>query len=427
MNDTNKNYDVIVVGAGPAGITAALFAAKQNRSVLLLERTAFPREKICGDGLSTRAVKTLEALGLYETFLERCPINRIDGVVFSSPKGARLPINYASMGRKDDVEGYTLNRTLFDDFLLNEARRAGVDVVERFTARELLRDDSGAVVGVSGDDTYRTRVRTYGAKVVVCACGIFPRILRLAGMDYPKTERCVFGVKQYFKGVDCDPRMIEMHFIPSIIEGYFWIFPEVGDVVNIGFIIPERIRRRRHIDGRKELERIISSPRFAHRFRFAEPLSEPKAAFLNLGGTKVFPPVAGLLVIGDSMGLTEHFTGEGVGNAMFSAQKAAEVINSAFTAGDFSAKRMSLFHEICVKVLLKEFRVSAIVNRMKCVWLIDFVIGAASRNGETMMKIAKAVASQKDRKRLLNPLFYLRLLLRGNPRHAGKSTNNPIT
>jgi flavin-dependent dehydrogenase len=112
------------------------------------------------------------------------------------------------------------------------------------------------------------------------------------------------------------------------------------------------------------------------------------------------------------MGLTEHFTGEGVGNAMFSAQKAAQVITTAFATNDFSAKTMALFHENCVKVLLKEFRVSAIVNKMKWVWLINFVVGVAAKNQETMMKIAHAVASQKDRKRLLNPLFYMKLLFK---------------
>jgi flavin-dependent dehydrogenase len=182
--------------------------------------------------------------------------------------------------------------------------------------------------------------------------------------------------------------------------------------VKIGFVIPEKVKKKKKIDPKKELQKIISSRHFADRFKFAQAVTKPKATFLNLGGTKVLKPKGGLLIIGDAMGLIEHFTGEGVGNAMFSAQKAAEVINSAFEKGDFSTKKMAMYHKICVRVLLKEFRVSAIVNKMKCVWLINFVIGVAAKNRETMMSIAESVASQKERKQLLNPLFYVKLLLK---------------
>ena len=412
LDNIIESFDVIVVGAGPAGITAAILARKQNRSVLLLDKAVFPREKICGDGLSTRAILTLKELGIYEKLLKECPVNEIDGVIFSSPNGTVLPINYAQMGSKEGVEGYTLNRIFFDNFLLNEARNAGVAVMENFTVKKLITDKKNNVCGVYAIENYGKKEFNFAAKIVVCACGIFPKILKSVNYNYPKSKKCVIGIKQYFKGVDCDGRMIEMHFVKSIVEGYFWIFPEKDDIVNIGFIIPEKIRRKRKINMRKELQNIISSQQFAGRFKFAQALTKPKATFLNLGGTKVFKPKGGLLIIGDAMGLTEHFTGEGVGNAMFSAQKAAQVINSAFESGDFSAKKTAVFHKTCVKVLLKEFRVSAIVNKMKWVWLIDFVVGVAAKNSETMMKVARSVASQKDRKQLLNPFFYINLLFK---------------
>jgi len=412
LNEVIEKYDVIVVGAGPAGTTAALFAKKQNYSVLLVDKAVFPREKICGDGLSTRAIKTLQALGLYEKFLKECPINQIDGVIFSSPNGTILPINYAKMGRTEDVEGYTLNRIFFDNFLISEARNAGIDVLENFEADGFIFDKKNEICGIRGSQVHSKKEVLFEASIVVCACGIFPKILKTINYNYPSSKKCVFGIKQYFKDVECDKNMIEMHFVKSIVEGYFWVFPEKDDVVNIGFVIPEKVRIRRKIDPKKELEKIISSRHFSDRFKFAQAVTKPKATFLNLGGIKVFKPKAHLLIIGDSMGLTEHFTGEGVGNAMFSAQKAAQVIDSAFKSWDFSAKKMAMFHEICVKALLKEFRVSAIVNKMKWVWLIDFVIGVAAKNRETMMKIAESVASQKDRKQLLNPLFYVKLFFK---------------
>ena len=410
INTKNPQYDVIVVGAGPAGATTAMFAKKQGLSVLLVDKAAFPREKICGDGLSTRTIKTLQALDLYEKFLAECPVNKIDGVIFSAPNGTQLPINYAAMGRHDDVEGYTLNRIYFDNFLINEARNTGIEVLENFEAKSFLTDKKGKVYGISGCKNGSKRLISFEAKIVVCASGVFPKILKSINYKFPPKTKCVIGIKQYFKGVDCEQNLIEMHFVKKIVQGYFWIFPEKDDIVNLGFVIPEKLRRKRKINLEKELGRIISSPQFADRFKFAEPITEPKAAFLNLGGSKIYKPKSGLLIIGDSMGLTEHFTGEGIGNAMFSGQKAAQVIITAFATNDFSAKTMALFHENCVRVLLKEFRVSAIVNKMKCVWLLNFVIGVAAKNHSTMMKIAQAVASQKDRKRLLNPMFYVKLL-----------------
>ncbi|MCL2844333.1 MAG: NAD(P)/FAD-dependent oxidoreductase [Chitinivibrionia bacterium] len=412
MSKDTKKYDVIIIGAGPAGITAALFAKKQGRSVLLLDKDSFPREKICGDGLSTRTLVILKELGLYEKFLADCPVNKIDGVIFSAPNGTILPINYKNLGRTQGVEGYTLNRIYFDNFLINEAREAGIEVLENFEAKKFLLNSKNEVSGVITNKKDSKKDIDFEAKIVVCACGIFPRILKSVNYAHPSGKKCVVGIRRHFKQVDCVGNMIEMHFVKSIVEGYFWIFPEANDIANVGFIIPDKIRRKRKINLEKELENIISSPRFSDRFKIAEPLTEPSAAYLNLGGTKVFPPKGGLLIIGDAMGLTEHFTGEGVGNAMFSAQKAAQVIEAAFENGNFGARTMAMFHKICVKPLLREFRVSAIVNKMKSVWLLNFVIGIAAQNSETMEKIAAAVASQKERKRLLNPIFYLKLLLR---------------
>ena len=412
MEKAVEKYDVIVVGAGPAGITAALFAKKQNRSVLLVDKAAFPREKICGDGLSTRTLRVLQELGLYEKFLEECDVNKIDGVIFASPNGTALPINYAEMGKAKDVEGYTLNRVFFDNFLINEARNAGVTVFEDFHAKRFLFNSKKEICGITGGKTDAKREISLEAEIVVCACGIFPKILKSVKYYYPVSKKCVIGIKQYYKNVECEKNMIEMRFMNSIIEGYFWIFPLKDNIANIGFIIPEKLRRKRKINLKKELENIVSSPQLADKFRNAQPITKPKAAFLNLGGVKVFKPKARLLIVGDAMGLTEHFTGEGVGNAMFSAKKAAQVIDAAFESGDFSARKMDMYHKICVKVLLREFRVSAIVNKMKFAWLIDFVMGVAARNAETMTKVAQAVASQKDRKQLLNPLFYIKLLFK---------------
>lgn len=405
-------YDVIVVGAGPAGTTAAMFAKKQGLSVLLVDKAVFPREKICGDGLSTRTIKTLQALELYEKFLAECPVNKIDGVIFSSPEGTKLPINYAAMGRHDDVEGYTLDRIIFDNFMITEAKNFGIEIIENFEAKKILTDNKGAACGISGNKNDNNEILSFEAKIVVCASGVFPKILKSIDYKLPKQSKYAIGIRQHFKGVECDKKLIEMHFVKEIVQGYFWIFPEKDDVVNLGFVIPEKTRIRKKINLENELNRIISSPQFADRFKFAQKITAPKAAYLNLGGSKIYKPKAGLLIIGDSIGLTEHFTGEGVGNAMFSAQKAAEVIKTAFETNDFSAKTMALFHKNCVYPLLKEFRVSAIVNKMKCVWLINFVISIAAKNSETMMNIAKAVASQKDRKKLLNPVFYFKLLFK---------------
>jgi geranylgeranyl reductase family protein len=413
LNQGNmEKYDVIVIGAGPAGTAAAIFAKKQNRSVLLVDKAVFPREKICGDGLSMRTVNVLKALGLYGKFLDECPVNKIDGVIFSSPNGTVLPVNYAKIGRTKDVEGYTLNRIIFDHFLMNEARNAGVDVLENFCTKRFIFNKRDEICGICGSQTKSENEVSFEAEIVVCACGIFPKILKTINYTYPDSKKCVAGIKQYFKNVECEENMIEMHFVKSIVEGYFWIFPEKEKIANIGFIIPEKLRRKRKIDLKKELEKIMSSPKFAGRFRRAEAITKPKAAFLTLGGKNFFKPKARLLIIGDAMGLTDPFTGEGVGNAMFSAQKAAQVIHSAFESGDFSAKKMAMFHQICVNFLQKEFRISAFANKIKYAWLIDFVVGVAAKNSDVMMNIAQTVASHKDRKRLLNPLFYAKLLLK---------------
>ena len=141
-----QTYDLIIVGGGPAGAAAALYAQRSGLAALLLDKQCFPRDKICGDALSGKAVAILHELGLFE---EVCnlPGAAITRIVFGSPDATaasidlrRYDLRDALTGRVLPMEGFVIRRAVFDDFLFAEARAAAAHALEGFAVRALLRE-----------------------------------------------------------------------------------------------------------------------------------------------------------------------------------------------------------------------------------------------------------------------------------------------
>jgi 2-polyprenyl-6-methoxyphenol hydroxylase-like FAD-dependent oxidoreductase len=142
------NYDVIIVGAGPAGCSAANFIAKQGWSVLLVDKAEFPRDKICGDGISAKSISVLERMGVLNEILTLNP-QKIDNIIVSAPNG-RVMIGKNTVVQGLSDHGYVIPRKEFDHKLFEFVRQVpGVDVRQGFPVKDLMVDKS-AVCGIIG-------------------------------------------------------------------------------------------------------------------------------------------------------------------------------------------------------------------------------------------------------------------------------------
>ena len=150
-----QTYDLIIVGGGPAGATAALYAQRHGLAALLLDKQCFPRDKVCGDALSGKTVAILHELGLFEEVCD-LPGAAVARIVFGSPDATAASIDLSSYelhnaltGRVLPMEGFVIRREVFDDFLFTKARAAAAQTLEGFAVRELLREGE-QVCGVGG-------------------------------------------------------------------------------------------------------------------------------------------------------------------------------------------------------------------------------------------------------------------------------------
>ena len=174
----------------------------------------------------------------------------------------------------------------------------------------------------------------------------------------------------------------------------------------------KNIIKRKNIDLKQAFDNAINSPFFRDRFTDAIPQEKPVGWNLPVGSKRRRSYGNGFLLLGDAAGLIDPFTGEGIGNAMYSAKFAVNTACEAMEANDMSGKFLSRFENRLWEKIGNELKVSTKLQKIgRFRFLLNFVINKAARNSEVSNIIAGMLANEVPRKRLANPLFYARLLL----------------
>lgn len=317
-----SRYDVIVVGAGPGGAAAAYHAAASGLSTLLLDRKTFPRAKVCGDGLTPRALSALARMQLgYLCDRHR----RIDGVrVTDGVKSAEF--SCASESGLFNF-GLVVPRKELDTEIAAAAARVGAEFVQDASAVNVLAERAGRVAGVLVKHAQGCSV--VSADVTVVADGSTGRLSRLLNRGVSRTASCAgFAARQYLTGIDSLSSVFEVHmpleFGEEWLPGYAWVFPVTDTDANVGVGLLER-----PTNGRVSVTDVLATfvallarrdPRFAKlrpagpveggalSVRMVDPLLTPRGAFL----------------VGDAAGLVNPYTGEGIASALESGELAAQ-------------------------------------------------------------------------------------------------------
>ena len=407
-NATDSIYDLIIVGAGPAGAAAALYAGRAGLRALLLDKARFPRDKICGDGLSGKAVTALRDLGLLES-VRNLPGAAIHTVVFSSPDGVEAPVDLRRSGRQEYHTGFTVRRKILDHFLFEEARKTA-DTVEGFAVHDLIVED-GQVCGVRGELAGRSQPRSYRGRIVLGADGFSSVVARRAGIYRHDPAHWIVALRGYYRRVKGLRDQIELHYVDGVLPGYFWIFPVEDGCANVGIGMVCDQMKRKKVNLRAALQQTIEGPRFRDRFAEAAPEERPVGWNLPLGSIRRKNHGNGFLLLGDAAGLIDPFTGEGIGNALYSARHAAECAREACDAGDFSERFLSRYDTRLWDEIGDELAVSARLQKLGRIRpLLNFVLHRAEASQKVRDLICGMIADEVPKKHLANPLFYMKLL-----------------
>lgn len=406
-----KTFDVIVSGAGPAGSTCAYFLAQKGRRVLLLDRARFPRDKICADNKSWICTDLVKEMGLWGAF-QKLPKQEIHAMLFSTPGGHEMRVPLEDEKIKSHGPHYNVRRKLFDDLLFRAAKRQKtVTTIEGIAVQGVLKQE-GCVIGVKGIDE-RGNLRHFFASIVVGADGSQSPVARTAGIDPVVPERHATNARAYFEGVPCDPTCVELHYLPGVNPGYFWIFPVGNGVSNVGVGLPTVHVRTHHLDPRTMLSELTRLPQFKDRFKKAKRVSEIGVWGVTVGSKKKKPVSgAGFVLVGDAANAAVTFAGEGVGPAMRSGKIAAVSIDAALESVDVSAKSLHRYDEALWNVIGPENKAMATLEFLiKNPAVFDFAVKRGARNPR-VAKIASKIASDyRHAAQLWDPATILALLM----------------
>ena len=404
-----ESYDVIIVGGGPAGATAALYAKRRGLKTLLLDKQRFPRDKVCGDALSGRSVAVLRDLGLLEKVRE-LPGALVQTVTFGSPNHTVVNIDLKSSGLEHVPMGFVIRREVFDNFLFQEAREVADTCIEEFSVRELV-VETGEVRGVRGNRAGNGEMIEFRSRIVLGADGFNSIVARKMGLYNHDPRHWVVALRCYYRNVSDLTDHIELHYLDEVIPGYFWIFPLENGYANVGVGMLHEYIRRRKVNLKIALENAIRDPVFEDRFKESEAVGEPVGWNLPVGSKHREIFGSGFMLLGDAAGLIDPFTGEGIGNAMYSARLAVETSEEAYAADDFSGEFLSRYDERLWGAIGAELKLSHKLQQLGRIrFLLNFVIRKAARNEEVRNTIGAMIVNEVPKEKLVNPMFYLKLL-----------------
>lgn len=337
--------DVIIVGAGPAGSSTAVHAARRGLKVLLLEKSEFPRDKVCGDGLTPRATRQLIRLGIDTS--EEAGWLRNKGLRIYGGHTEPFELDWPDLA---DLPNYGLVRPRadFDNLLAQHAVAQGVTLVQNCNVSGPIRDDrSGRIVGVTSKDG-----REFRAPLVVDAGGNSARLAIAMGLAKRDDRPMGVAVRTYYTSPRDKDEYLESWLElwdgkpgeSNLLPGYGWVFPMGDGTCNVGLGMLNTSSAFGKTDYKALLKAWLDNTPEEWGFRDENMTMPVKGAALPMAFNRQPAYRDGLLLVGDSGGMVNPFNGEGIAYAMEAGEYAADAMAEAHSRGIGTANAEHALH-----------------------------------------------------------------------------------
>ena len=347
VNDPDASADVIVVGAGPAGSTAATYLARSGVDVLLLEKSTFPRDKVCGDGLTPRGVKQVLALGVDVSgsdWIKNKGLRVVGG-------GTSLELPWPVLQDFPDF-GLVRPRRDFDDMLATLAVKAGARMRVATTVTAPVRDErTGRITGVTAKTA--DGPKEFQAPLVLACDGVSARVALGMGINKRDDRPLGVAVRRYYNSPDphrttttwsrtwsCGTGRIPAK--AKLLPGYGWIFGLGDGTVNVGLGMLSSSKAFGKTDYRALLRTWLDGTPEEWGLREENAIGPIGGAGLPMGFNRTPHYADGLLLVGDAGGAVNPFNGEGIAYAMESAALAAESVLQALGRPEGASREAAL-------------------------------------------------------------------------------------
>lgn len=376
-------YEVIVVGAGPAGSAAAATLANAGRDVLLIDRAEFPRDKPCGDGISSIAVAELERQGMWHA-VDDAGFQSIKGIEYIAPSGHAVTVRFGPRAQQHNL---IAPRTHFDQILKDHAVEAGARFRTMTAVAPLV--EGGRVNGVTARD-HRNLTELRSAVVIAADGASSVLASKMRGGKYPSESRCV-AIRGYVTVREPEECVIRGYFSRDLLPGYAWAFPVDSHLINVG-VGTTVDRYKRH--GRPLsalLREFLDSQPFVSRFGSGLELTNTEGWSLNMAcdnSPRVYP---GLILVGDAGAFINPATGAGIGHALLTGRLAGEHVHAALSCRSRLDAKLFEYESLWRSALAR--RVNRAYNFRRLFTcnpaLIDRVIALAGANSPVLRSVTQ--------------------------------------
>lgn len=363
-------YDVIIVGGGPAGSLAGITLSNTGYKVLLIDKHTFPREKFCGGGISRRVFRRFPWI---QDEVKSIPSHYVNKVSFHSPNGTE------AFEERDEPIYLMIRRGDFDALLLNKCKQGGIEVLEGQKISQLT-------VKADSVKLQTTARESFSAKLVIGADGVYSAVAKLSGLNTGwSAERMAIDFMEetsYDHLTVADKDTMYVFYGIENSSGYGYVFPK-SDHLNIGMgYLSSYFKERLHEKPQTIYQHFIEVLA-QHNVVGGESQSQNMHGyFLPMGGplSKTFSNR--VMLCGDAAGFVNAFTGEGIYYAMVSGEHAAKTALKALQYNDFSEQRLGQYQANWQREIGKELSLSVKIQKeiFKRPALIDKLVKAANQN-----------------------------------------------
>jgi len=327
VTESSGRADAIVVGAGPAGSSTAYWLAQAGLDVLLLEKATFPRDKICGDGLTPRAVRALISMGVD---LDAPGWARTRGLRIYGG-GVKIELDWPELASFPDF-GLVRARTDLDRLLAEHAAKAGARLQQGCNVTGPIVDErTGRIVGVTAK--YQGQEVSYRAPLVVAADGNSSRLSLAMGLRRRTDRPMGVAVRRYYRTPRHDDEYLESWLElwdgQRLLPGYGWVFPLGNGLSNVGLGLLNTSKAFQNVDYRAMLRKWTAGMPEEWQIDEDHATGPIRGAALPMGFNRQPHYTRGLLLVGDAGGMINPFNGEGIDYGLESGKLAAETIVQA--------------------------------------------------------------------------------------------------
>ena len=392
-------FDVIISGAGPAGTSCAIHLIESGLKIAIIEKSEFPRDKICGGGLSDRATNALKRMpfDIWNNFLNNCNHLPIEGISITSPKQETATLSCPA------TYGYTIKRKEFDAFLLSEAMKS--------KNIKLFQNEKSISFEYSKDKIIvKTSRQKIKAKLLIIADGFNSLLVKKTELINYKAKDAAVCIQSVFQNSLQNnlTKNIELYYPSRCLPLYFWFFPLHDGTVNIGFGVKSKILRKEKKHILEIYQDLLSTDKYVQqKLSGMKQISEPQINLLPIQKINNRYSTKNIMITGTAAMLVDPISGEGIGNAMLSGEFAAIQTLKCFRENNFQASFIKNYDASLKRRLSTEFRRNRILLELfNFEWLINKSVKKVNKNIIFKNKIEEMLIKNSSRWKLLNPFFY---------------------